>query len=177
MVHAFLPSTGLNENFFGSFSDLVVQTLIWQPHDPSTILQLPTGRLLPSSLKHPGGGPPPGKSSSFGVGGDTHVVRHVPLQHVSPSPHAGQHSLSATHVPLQHFLPLGQVSGVLLVQQRSFAMQTLPHFLKPAAHSHAVPCALQVEFSGQVPQVPPQPLEPQTLPLQFGVQHVPLLQT
>ena len=46
-----------------------------------------------------------------------------------------------------------------------------------ALQMQPVPAALQVVPVGQVPQEPPQPLSPQTLPVQFGTQvQVPLMQ-
>ena len=69
-----------------------------------------------------------------------------------------QHWVLGMQEPLQHCCPFGQVSGFPLVQQRSLAMQMLPHGLKPLLQTHC-PCPLHVELDGQVLTHWPWPLQ------------------
>jgi hypothetical protein len=52
----------------------------------------------------------------------------------------------------------------------SVLTQLCPHGVSPAVHPHCPP-ASQVRSPGQVPQEPPQPSDPHSLPLQSGAQH------
>lgn len=68
----------------------------------------------------------------------------------------------------QHVWPWGQVAWPL-VQHWALGIHAAPHCLYPWLQVQAVPLPLHVEFCGHVPQDPPQPSEPQTLPVQFGL--------